>query len=83
MTRLVIRFLAFLILGKHWPAFLDIANQVSNDPRIPIYGSDQIRYGREARRDEAAHRLSNLGMKDSQVNLGCELAHWWRKLGNR
>jgi hypothetical protein len=80
--RLAIRFLFWLLIGESWHLFMDISEQVAADPGIPVYGADQVRFGREARRDEAVHRMSGAGLSDSQVNLGCELVYWWRKLGN-
>lgn len=80
--RIAIRFLFWLLIGEQWPLFTSAQHRVAGHPGIPVYGCDQVRFGREARRDEAAHLMRNSGLTDSQINLGCELAHWWRKLGN-
>lgn len=52
---------------------------VANDPRIPIYNG--ARGGREARRDEASYRASQIvnGIGQSEMNLGLELAHFISK----
>lgn len=80
LTKWAIRLLAYLVIGSAWGEFLKVSAEVADDPRIPIYGKDQFRFGREARRDEAVHRAGYTNLSDSQINLGCELAYWWRKL---
>jgi hypothetical protein len=82
LIRWTVRFLAYLLYSKEqWERLGTCIDSVSSCVGIPVYGPDQNRYGREARRDAAVHVAQSLvtGLSDSQINLGCELAYWWRR----
>lgn len=79
--RLLLRVVFWWLYGKDVrDLFREIVRSVRDDVRVPVYGRDQIRYGREARRDEAVYRAQRLAqdffnLSDKQVNLGVEIAY--------
>ena len=76
IRKILIRLLFFALYSRRERTGLRvIVESVRADPRIPIYEA-AVRAGREARRDEAAHRAHlTLGINQQHANLGCELAY--------
>ena len=82
LARWTIRFLLWLLYTKaERLIFRSIARSVSTDEGIPIYGKDQPRFGRDARRDRAVEMSQEVlpWLQDSKRNLGCELTYWSMK----
>lgn len=76
MTRLLQRVLFWWMFSvEQRGIFAEAVEIVKNDPGIPIYGKDQYRHGREARRDRATELLQILlpELSDRQIHLGLEL----------
>ena len=58
--------------------FLHVVRTVRKDVRIPVYVKDQVRHGREARKDEAVYRAGGFlpKMRDQMIIIGVELTYW-------
>jgi hypothetical protein len=56
--------------------FVEAIHAVKQDVTVPIYGKDQYRHGREARRDVATELLQVRmpHLRDREIHLGLELA---------